>query len=112
MATAAVRVALRVRPLTQKETLCNSAETISFIQNEPQIYIGNEHSFTYDHVFDTKSHQQHIYSTSVQPLVEKYVDGFNATILAYGQTGSGKTYSMGTAIDGNTDSDDNQGTSK
>ncbi|KAI9247135.1 hypothetical protein BDA99DRAFT_542985 [Phascolomyces articulosus] len=107
--TTAVRVALRVRPLTQKEMMCNSAETISFIPKEPQIYIGNEHSFTYDYVFDTKSQQQHIYSSSVQPLVEKYVDGFNATILAYGQTGSGKTYSMGTAIDGNTDSNDHQG---
>ncbi|KAI7858799.1 hypothetical protein BDC45DRAFT_497663 [Circinella umbellata] len=109
MATTAVRVAIRVRPLSQKELMCNSAETISFLQNEPQIYIGNDHSFTYDYVFDTKSHQQSIYSSSVQPLVEKYVDGFNATILAYGQTGSGKTYSMGTAIDGNIGSEDHQG---
>ena len=69
------RVAIRVRPLSQKELMCNSAETISFLQNEPQIYIGNDHSFTYDYVFDTKSHQQSIYSSSVQPLVEKYVDG-------------------------------------
>ncbi|KAI8136752.1 hypothetical protein BJV82DRAFT_386168 [Fennellomyces sp. T-0311] len=109
MATTAVRVALRVRPLTQKEISCNSAETISFLPNEPQIIIGNEHTFTYDYVFDTRSQQKSIYTSSVEPLVEKYIDGFNATILAYGQTGSGKTFSMGTAIDGNTDSDENQG---
>ncbi|KAI7885189.1 kinesin-domain-containing protein [Lichtheimia hyalospora FSU 10163] len=107
--TTAVRVALRVRPLTQKERLCNSAECISFIPGQPQILIGKDHSFTYDHVYDTQSSQHHIYDSSVLSLVEKYVDGFNATILAYGQTGSGKTYSMGTAIDGNTGSEDQQG---
>ena len=31
------------------------------------------------------------------PLVEAFLDGYNATVLAYGQTGSGKTFTMGTA---------------
>ncbi|KAI7885704.1 kinesin-domain-containing protein [Lichtheimia hyalospora FSU 10163] len=109
MATTAVRVAVRVRPLTKKEILSNATETISFIPDVPQIIVGKDHTFTYDHVFDTQTQQQHIYETSVLPLTEKFVDGFNATILAYGQTGSGKTYSMGTAIDGNTDSSEQQG---
>lgn len=108
MTSTAVRVALRVRPLTQKEQLSNCTECISFIPNQPQILIGKDHSFTYDYVFDTNSAQQPIYDTSVVPLVEKFVDGFNATILAYGQTGSGKTFSMGTALDENTNSE-NQG---
>lgn len=105
MTSTAVRVALRVRPLTQKEQFSNCTECISFIPNQPQILIGKDHSFTYDYVFDTHSSQQPIYDTSVVPLVEKFVDGFNATILAYGQTGSGKTYSMGTALDENTNSE-------
>ncbi|CAO0803432.1 unnamed protein product [Mucor circinelloides] len=105
MTSTAVRVALRVRPLTQKEQLSNCTECISFIPNQPQILIGKDHSFTYDYVFDTNSIQQSIYETSVVPLAEKFVDGFNATILAYGQTGSGKTFSMGTALDEHTDSD-------
>ncbi|KAI9314976.1 hypothetical protein BX666DRAFT_2113761 [Dichotomocladium elegans] len=134
MTTAAVRVALRVRPLTEKERMCNCAECISFIPGQPQILIGKDHSFTYDHVFDTRTSQHEIYTASVLPLVEKFLDGyihvdiskcvtqrnlkqyyplplcsFNATILAYGQTGSGKTYSMGTAVDGNTDLTDQQG---
>ncbi|KAI8991410.1 hypothetical protein BDF20DRAFT_950217 [Mycotypha africana] len=91
------RVALRVRPLTQKEHQTNCTECITFIPNEPQILIGRDHSFTYDYVFDNKTSQRFVYDTSVVPLVEKFVDGFNSTILAYGQTGSGKTFSMGTA---------------
>ncbi|CAB4396117.1 unnamed protein product [Rhizophagus irregularis] len=47
-------------------------------------------------------------STSVRPLIDKFVEGYNVTILAYGQTGSGKTYSMGTALDGSNISPENQ----
>jgi len=36
-----------------------------------------------------------VYETSVQPLVQSFLGGFNSSILAYGQTGSGKTYTMG-----------------
>jgi len=35
---------------------------------------------------------------TAHPLIERFVEGFNCTILAYGQTSSGKTYSM-TGID-------------
>ncbi|KAI9499210.1 hypothetical protein BDB00DRAFT_223398 [Zychaea mexicana] len=40
--------------------------------------------------------------------MQKFMDGFNATILAYGQTGSGKTYSMGTGLE-NTNDPENEG---
>ncbi|KAI9318100.1 hypothetical protein BX666DRAFT_2026500 [Dichotomocladium elegans] len=94
MAATAVRVGLRVRPLTQKEQLGNCTECLSYVPNEPQILIGTDKSFTYDYVFDNNTTQKSVYSTAVVPLLSK----FNATILAYGQTGSGKTYSMGTGL--------------
>ncbi|KAI8369609.1 uncharacterized protein BYT42DRAFT_607974 [Radiomyces spectabilis] len=105
MASTAVRVALRVRPLTDKEQFSNCTECISFIPQQPQILVGKDHSFTYDYVFHPQTAQKVIYDTSVVPLVEKFVNGFNATILAYGQTGSGKTYSMGTALNEHTESE-------
>lgn len=103
MTSTAVRVALRVRPLTQKEQLANCTECLSYIPNEPQILIGTDKSFTYDHVFDTSTRQDTVYSVAAGPLVQKFMDGFNATILAYGQTGSGKTYSMGTGLENSGD---------
>ncbi|KAI8368231.1 uncharacterized protein BYT42DRAFT_123129 [Radiomyces spectabilis] len=99
MSSTAVRVGLRVRPLTQKEQFSNCAECLTFIPNEPQILIGTDKSFTYDYVFDSDSHQAQVYATAAAPLLHKFMEGFNATILAYGQTGSGKTYSMGTGLD-------------
>jgi kinesin family protein 4/21/27 len=39
--------------------------------------------------------QLDLYSSVAPPLLDSFLNGFNATILAYGQTGSGKTYTMG-----------------
>ncbi|KAG1350738.1 hypothetical protein G6F62_003179 [Rhizopus arrhizus] len=99
MTSTAVRVGLRVRPLTQKEQLANCTECISFIPNEPQVLVGTDKSFTYDYVFSNETQQQEVYEKAAAPLLEKFVEGFNATILAYGQTGSGKTFSMGTGLE-------------
>ncbi|KAG2174943.1 hypothetical protein INT43_006005 [Umbelopsis isabellina] len=99
MSSTAVRVALRVRPLTEKEQLTNCSECIAYIPDEPQILIGTDKSFTFDHVFPGPQNQEQVYTECAQPLLKKFTDGFNVTILAYGQTGSGKTYSMGTSFD-------------
>jgi len=36
----------------------------------PQIFIGKEKAFTFDHVFDTDSFQEDIYAQTVETLVE------------------------------------------
>ncbi|KAG9307692.1 hypothetical protein G9A89_023257 [Geosiphon pyriformis] len=100
MTSTSVRVALRVRPLNNKETLQNCSECITFIPDAPQILIGTDRSFTFDHVFSSDTEQEDVFEECARPMVEKLIEGYNTTILAYGQTGSGKTYSMGTALDG------------
>ncbi|KNC96556.1 uncharacterized protein SPPG_08143 [Spizellomyces punctatus DAOM BR117] len=123
MASTSVKVALRVRPLNAKEVLANAQECISFMGvGIPQVTIGptggggadtsfgfstsmaslpqhQQKAFTFDHVFDTASTQEEVYRDCVKPLVDRFLEGFNATVLAYGQTGSGKTYSMGTGLE-------------
>ncbi|KFM22480.1 125 kDa kinesin-related protein, partial [Auxenochlorella protothecoides] len=37
---------------------------------------------------------ERLYDSTVAPLVEEMLEGFNCTIFAYGQTGTGKTYTM------------------
>ncbi|KAG2172265.1 hypothetical protein INT43_004806, partial [Umbelopsis isabellina] len=100
-----MQVALRVRPLSGAEqsqdqtqcVFCDSADnTITVALNS------SYRSFTFDQVLDDSYNQQIVYDRCVTPLVDKFIEGFNATIVAYGQTGSGKSYSMGTA---STDSD-------
>jgi kinesin family protein 4/21/27 len=63
-------------------------------KGQPQLVLGKERSFTFDHVFDQKSTQVQVHSSCVTPLIDAVFQGFNATVFAYGQTGSGKTFSM------------------
>ncbi|TPX52562.1 hypothetical protein SeMB42_g01346 [Synchytrium endobioticum] len=116
-ATAAVKVALRVRPLTARETLDECHECLSFIPNQPQVILqqptstsfestaslANSNvpvkSFTFDHVFPPDASQPMVFEEIARPLLTKYMEGFNCCLFAYGQTGSGKTFSMGTGLD-------------
>lgn len=57
-------------------------------------------SFNFDQVLGQATTQHSLYTSTAQPLVSRFLEGFNCTVLAYGQTSSGKTYSMtGTDLD-------------
>jgi len=56
--------------------------------------------------------QTELYEDLSPPLLDAFLNGYNATVLAYGQTGSGKTYTMGSEAHGNSfdnDNDDDSG---
>lgn len=62
-----------------------------------KVVAADNRCFKFDHVFGMESAQREVYETTTRPLVERCLDGFNATVLAYGQTGSGKTWTVGNA---------------
>ncbi|OAD78767.1 hypothetical protein PHYBLDRAFT_29641, partial [Phycomyces blakesleeanus NRRL 1555(-)] len=99
ISSSSVRVAVRVRPLTEQEKQTNGGQKIEITPNQPQISVGSNRLFTFDYVYPPSANQEQVYTTCVIPLLSSFVKGYNATILAYGQTGSGKTYSMGIGID-------------
>ncbi|KAI8380958.1 uncharacterized protein BYT42DRAFT_564774 [Radiomyces spectabilis] len=102
--TTAVQVALRVRPLTQQDRLqprfsqSTNSDVLKTFNNTITI-VPHQKSFTFDYMFDTESTQEQVFLGVASGLVDRFLDGYNVTILAYGQTSSGKTYSMGTAMD-------------
>jgi Kinesin motor domain len=89
-----VQVAVRVRPLLSSlESGCGSCMTIlpgrdyaTAIQVGPT----TGPTFTFDEVFPASTTQVQVFEHRVAPLVDRCLEGYNATILAYGQTGSGK----------------------
>lgn len=93
----AVQVAIRVRPLLPKEILHNHESCITADPEENRVTLGNGRHFHCDFVFEESSTQEDVYTDCVQPLIEAFFNGFNATVFAYGQTGSGKTYTIGEA---------------
>lgn len=54
--------------------------------------------FAFDQVLSPDTTQYQLFNSTAAPLITRFVDGFNCTVLAYGQTSSGKTYSM-TGVD-------------
>ncbi|KAI9516950.1 Kinesin-like protein kif21a [Dissostichus eleginoides] len=101
-----VRVALRIRPQLAKEKIEGCHICTYVMSGEPQVFLGKDKAFTYDHVMDMDSHQESIYTNCTESLIEGCFEGYNATIFAYGQTGSGKTYTMGTGFDVNIGEDE------
>ncbi|KAG2210322.1 hypothetical protein INT47_003307 [Mucor saturninus] len=102
--TTAVQVALRVRPLTQSDrsqprfSHSTNSDVIKTYEKSIAI-VPHQKTFQFDHVFDASSTQEQVFTSVASNFVDRFIDGYNVTILAYGQTSSGKTYTMGTAID-------------
>ncbi|KAJ2856524.1 hypothetical protein J3B02_001550, partial [Coemansia erecta] len=61
---------------------------------------GGPRTFKYDYAFGPEASQSGVYEAAIAPLLARFVEGYNVTVLAYGQTSSGKTFTMGTdAVD-------------
>ncbi|XP_007106136.2 kinesin-like protein KIF7 isoform X5 [Physeter macrocephalus] len=94
---APVRVALRVRPLLPKELLHGHQSCLRVEPGHGRVTLGRDRHFSFHVLLDENAGQEAVYQACVQPLLEAFFEGFNATVFAYGQTGSGKTYTMGEA---------------
>ncbi|KAM6943398.1 kinesin-like protein kif7 [Xenentodon cancila] len=93
----AVQVAVRVRPLLPKELLHCDESCITVDPELHRVTLGHDRHFVCDFLFEETCCQEKVYSVCVQPLIDDFFQGFNATVFAYGQTGSGKTYTIGEA---------------
>ncbi|CAG0902800.1 unnamed protein product, partial [Darwinula stevensoni] len=99
-----IKVAVRVRPLVEKETTEGCKQAVFVNQNQVLIYSAKK-AFAYNFAFDPTAGQSYIYDCCVRPMIPNLFKGYNVTIFAYGQTGSGKTYTMGTDFRNSTSDD-------
>mmetsp|Transcript_122 Transcript_122/g.448 ORF Transcript_122/g.448 Transcript_122/m.448 type:complete len:1109 (-) Transcript_122:145-3471(-) len=104
-----VQVVVRVRPPNPKEKNAPSCiQTSSSSKKEllvsQKLVSGKEitKTFSFDSVYGSRAGQGAIFKSTVQPIIEEVLEGYNCTIFAYGQTSSGKTYSMEGARDAKT----------
>ncbi|KAM3912051.1 kinesin-like protein KIF14 [Leptodactylus fuscus] len=100
----AVTVAVRVRPMNDREISSGSKSVVSVtgqnvFVNHPQS--NQKISFQYDFCFSfpqpgdaVPCTQEEVYRQVAQPLLGRVFQGYNTCLFAYGQTGSGKSYTM------------------
>ncbi|KAJ3272312.1 Chromosome-associated kinesin kif4a [Terramyces sp. JEL0728] len=86
-----VQVAVRLKPSIEDGVIVQNSD----LKLEKNTIVTPTHSFQFNHCFGISSTQEEI-SEIVTPYLDKFIEGFNCTVLAYGQTGSGKTHTMGT----------------
>ncbi|KAJ2498956.1 hypothetical protein GGH96_003881 [Coemansia sp. RSA 1972] len=97
-----INVAIRVRPLNQREQRSSATVTAPWHFQRDTITQRahadgrpvNGNSFTFDKVFDPKDTTRQVYDDIVKNIITSSMGGFNGTIFAYGQTSSGKTHTM------------------
>jgi len=59
----------RIRPRNARETIDNCQSCTTVTPGQSQVWIGQNHAFTYDEVLDVDSTQDEVF-VSVKPLVE------------------------------------------
>ena len=95
-----VRVAVRVRPLNNREKSIATNARFSWKIDESSITqcdngkLLASNSYSFDTVFMQESTNEQIFVKLAQPVVTSAVQGMNGVIFAYGQTAAGKTYTM------------------
>eukprot|EP00729_Bicosta_minor_P023694 gene23694-9181_t len=94
-----VYVAVRVRPLNQREL--DKGDGSNWVVNDDSLTQCTANgrpiptaSYSYDHVFGSGSKTEEVYQRVAKQIVLSTMDGINGTIFAYGQTSSGKTHTM------------------
>ena len=101
-----ILVAVRCRPLNQKEREISLYETLQIMERKiiilkdpngasnPNNVRTKEQTLAFDYAFDQFEGQKEIFSCTTKFLISGVTNGFNATVFAYGATGAGKTYTM------------------
>lgn len=70
-----VMVALRCRPLIEKETKEGCQSCLQTITGEPQVVLGKDRAFTYDFAFGPNDPQVEVYSKACRKLVDNIFKG-------------------------------------
>ncbi|XP_040281083.1 interferon-induced very large GTPase 1-like isoform X2 [Bufo bufo] len=104
MVDSKVKVAVRLRPMNQRE-IDSQAECVVYMEGRQTVLKSTctaQKEFLFDYCFwsvrdeDPAKYtsQEDIFKVLGKDIVDSSFEGFNSCIFAYGQTGSGKTFSM------------------
>ncbi|EAR98391.2 kinesin motor catalytic domain protein (macronuclear) [Tetrahymena thermophila SB210] len=93
-----IQVAVRIRPLNERERKQNARSILSIDQENPnKIWIESKpesKSYIFDCIINSDVQQDEIFEKIGKPQADFCLKGYNSSIFAYGQTGAGKTYTM------------------
>ena len=94
-----IQVAIRIRPLLVEERSHDNSKLKIDKKNNTIITFKEkldlQKGFKFDTILDPYDSQADVFhKCKIHHIVDRVLEGFNATIFAYGQTSTGKTYTM------------------
>lgn len=99
-----IQVAMRLRPLSEKETQSGDfvpwrvkQNYVEITKQDPELIAGKKpqkQTFVFDHCFAESVSNEQVYQSVAKTVITSSLEGYNGTLFMYGQTGSGKTYTM------------------
>ncbi|KAJ3680097.1 hypothetical protein LUZ60_016375 [Juncus effusus] len=99
--TEKILVSVRLRPLSEKESLRGEPSEWECINESTIIFRNSLHdrpmapsAYSFDRVFHAECTTRQVYEEAAKEVALKVLSGVNSSIFAYGQTSSGKTYTM------------------
>eukprot|EP00928_Gymnodinium_smaydae_P045373 TRINITY_DN3025_c0_g2_i1.p1 TRINITY_DN3025_c0_g2~~TRINITY_DN3025_c0_g2_i1.p1 ORF type:complete len:871 (-),score=240.62 TRINITY_DN3025_c0_g2_i1:49-2661(-) len=97
-----VRVVCRIRPMSEREKRGGAVPAATGSTERREVTVARmangqrqvRSSFQFDAVLGSFSTQEDVFNSTLRPLIDQVLEGYEATAFAYGQTGTGKTYTM------------------
>lgn len=113
-----IRVVVRIRPTSYRESADNFKTVVKPLNNQLLIFDPQECEeaffyrgvqqrgrdllkrpnkniqFSFDRVFNEGNDNEEVFKDSTQGLIKSLMDGCNCSVFVYGATGAGKTYTM------------------
>jgi centromeric protein E len=94
MSEETITVAVRVRPLSQKEEEKVQKACWSIPSPNSIIDVSGDKAYVYDRVYPPVHSTDTIFEELGEKMIWGVMEGYNGCIFCYGQTGSGKTHTM------------------
>jgi hypothetical protein len=80
-----VRVGVRIRPITSKESSEGGKQVVEANAFDRTVAL-SKRKFTYDSVFDSNVSNEDLYNSVAPPLLDVFLNGYNATVSAFGNS--------------------------
>ena len=98
-----INVFCRFRPPNELE-LSNSTNNSVILLSPKNLIITQEKNleikkeYTFDGLFEIDTSKETFYERTSKPIIDKFLEGYNGSIICYGETGTGKTFTINEII--------------
>ena len=98
-----INVFCRFRPPNELE-LSNSTNNSVILLSPTSLIITQDKNleikkdYTFDGLFEMDTSKEIFYERTCKPIIDKFLEGYNGSIICYGETGTGKTYTINEII--------------